>query len=112
MMSLLGVRLIAFSMMLLLPAVASAASYVVGNAQTASSLGRSLAGGANATRTISLIDSGTEFAEGWNTQLDFRLSEAYEGRGLRLQPTFDVFHIFNTSTCSARTRGTVRCGRM
>jgi hypothetical protein len=64
----------------------------------ASSLGRNLSGGGNATRTINLVDGGTEFAEGWNTQLDFRVSGRFRSRGMSVQPSFDVFNVFNVST--------------
>ena len=82
----------------LVPSIPLEASYVVGNAQVASSLGRNLSGGATANRTINLIDAGTEFAEGWNGQLDFRVSGSYEVNGLRLQPNIDLFNAFNAST--------------
>jgi hypothetical protein len=81
----------------MVPSIPLEASYVVGNAQVASSLGRNLSGGATANRTINLIDAGTEFAEGWNTQLDFRVSGSYNVGGMRLQPNLDLFNVFNAS---------------
>jgi hypothetical protein len=87
------------------PSIPLMASYVVANAQVAASLGRNLSGGANATRTLELIESGTEFAEGWNTQLDFRVSGSYNMNGMRLQPNIDLFNVFNASAVlGANTR--------
>ena len=82
----------------MVPSIPLEASHIVGNAQVASSLGRNLSGGATANRTINLIDKGTEFAEGWNTQLDFRVSGSYDVSGMRFQPSIDLFNAFNAST--------------
>ena len=88
----------ASSALQIVPSIPLEASYVVGNAQVAPSLGRPLSGGATANRTINLIDPGTEFAEGWNTQLDFRVSGSYVVGGMRFQPSIDLFNAFNAST--------------
>ena len=81
----------------MVPSIPLAASYVVANAQV-QQLGRPLSGGANTNRTIDLIENGKEFAEGWNTQVDVRVSGSYTVQGLRVQPNFDLFNIFNAST--------------
>ncbi len=81
----------------MVPSIPLLASYVATNAQV-QGLGRPLSGGANTNRTINLIDTGTEFAEGWNTQLDVRVSGSYNLQGMRVQPNFDLFNLLNAST--------------
>jgi hypothetical protein len=81
-----------------LPSVPLLANYVVGNAQVASSLGRNLSGGATATRTVPLIQNNNHFAEGWNHQVDFRVSRAFTiGSGVRVQPEMAVYNVFNAN---------------
>ena len=81
-----------------LPSIPLLADYVVGNAQVQPSLGRPLAGGATATRNIPLIMSNNEFAEGWNQQIDFRLSRTFSfGPVVRFQPQIAVFNLLNAN---------------
>jgi hypothetical protein len=82
-----------------LPSIPLLASYVVGNAQVASSLGRNLSGGATATRTINLLQNNDHFAEGWNQQLDVRLSRTFTlGNSLRFQPELAVYNLLNANS--------------
>jgi hypothetical protein len=81
-----------------LPSIPLLANYVVGNAQVASSLGRNLSGGATATRTIALVQNNNEFNEGWNHQVDFRVSRTFNfGSGVRFQPEMAVYNLFNAN---------------
>lgn len=73
------------------------ASYVVGNAQVAPSLGRNLAAGANATATVEVISPNSVFEEPRNTQLNLRLTRRFNVRGFRVEPQFDVFNIMNAN---------------
>ncbi len=56
---------------------------------------RNLSGGRNARRTIDLIESNTEFSEGWSQQLDIRLSSNVNVRGVRFVPNLAIFNLFN-----------------
>jgi hypothetical protein len=81
-----------------LPSIPLLADFVVGNAQVASSLGRNLSGGATATRTIPLIQTNNHFNEGWNTQVDIRLSRAFTfGPTIRFQPQIAVYNLLNAN---------------
>jgi Carboxypeptidase regulatory-like domain len=81
-----------------LPSIPLLSDYVVGNAQVQASLGRPLSGGATATRTIPLILNNNEFAEGWNGQIDFRVSRTFNlGSTIRFQPQVAVFNLLNAN---------------
>jgi hypothetical protein len=81
-----------------LPSIPLLADYVVGNAQVAGSLGRPLAGGATASRTIPLLLNNNHFDEGWNPQVDLRVSRTFTfGSNVRLQPQLAVFNVFNAN---------------
>jgi hypothetical protein len=81
-----------------LPSIPLLADYVVGNAQVAATLGRPLSGGATATRTIPLLQNNNHFNEGWNQQVDFRVSRTFTfGANLRVQPQVAVFNLFNAN---------------
>ena len=81
-----------------LPSIPLLADYVVGNAQVQASLGRPLSGGATATRTIPLILNNNEFNEGWNGQIDFRVSRTFNvGPTVRFQPQVAVFNLLNAN---------------
>jgi carboxypeptidase family protein len=81
------------------PSIPLLATYVAGNSDVIATLGRNLSGGATATRTIPLIAANTEFGEGWNLQLDIRLSRRFDlaSKRLRFEPTLDVFNVLNAS---------------
>ena len=82
-----------------LPSIPLLASYVVGNAQVVPSLGRSLSGGATATRTINLLQNNNHFSEGWNQQLDFRVSRTFTfGAGVRVQPEMAIYNLLNANS--------------
>ena len=82
-----------------LPSIPFTASYVATSAQIKSSLGRDLSAGATSTSTVDLIPNNTEFREGWNTQLDFRLSRNFEFRERwKFEPTLDLFNALNASS--------------
>jgi hypothetical protein len=81
-----------------LPSIPLLADYVVSNAQVAATLGRPLSGGATATRTIPLLLNNNHFNEGWNQQVDFRVSRTFTfGTNLRFQPQVAVFNLFNAN---------------
>ena len=80
-----------------LPSIPLLANYVVGNAQVAASLGRNLSGGATATRSIPLVQNNNEFAEGWNTQVDVRVSRRFNVAGVRVLPEIAVYNLFNAN---------------
>jgi hypothetical protein len=80
-----------------LPGPEITASYVATNAQIAPSLGRNLAAGAAGTATIDLIPFGTTYGDRLN-QVDFRLTKSVRLGRARLDPTVDVYNLFNSST--------------
>ena len=73
------------------------ASYVATNAEIAPSLGRNLAAGTGGTATIDLIPFGTMFADRLH-QVDFRLAKSVRMGRVRLDPSLDVYNLFNRST--------------
>ncbi len=85
------------------PGVATTASYVVRNAQVAATLGRPLSGGANASRTIELIEPNTFFADGRGTQIDFRVSRRFQVAGVRVEPQFNVYNLLNANDVLSMT---------
>ena len=85
-------------MLQVLPSIPLLADYVVGNAQVAATLGRPLSGGATATRSMPLLLNNNHFNEGWNQQLDFRVSRTFTiGSTVRFQPQIAVFNLFNAN---------------
>ena len=82
-----------------LPSIPFLSSYVATNAQIRSSLDRDLSAGATSTSTVDLIPNNTQFREGWNTQVDFRLSRNFQiGDRWKIQPTMDLFNALNASS--------------
>jgi hypothetical protein len=73
------------------------ATYVAPNAVIAPSLGRNLAAGAGGTATIDLIPFATVFGDRLN-QVDFRLAKSLTFGRMRLNPSLDVYNLFNAST--------------
>jgi hypothetical protein len=61
------------------------------------SIGRNFASGANGTATVPLIAPGTVYAEGWNRQVDFRVTRAFRANRLSVQPAFDLYNLLNAS---------------
>ena len=90
----------------ILPSVPFLASYVATSAQIKSSLGRDLSAGPTSTVALDLIPNNTEFREGWNTQVDFRLSRNFQiGERWKFEPTMDLFNALNASSVlSANSR--------
>jgi hypothetical protein len=72
------------------------ASYVATNAIIAPTLGRNLSAGAGGTATIDLIPSGTVYG-GRLHQVDFRLAKTVKLRRMRVDPSVDVYNLFNRS---------------
>lgn len=70
------------------------ASYAVGSAAIAPSLGRNLAAGPNATATVQLIAPGTVYGDRVD-QLDGRLSKNWQFGRTKLQGQFNVYNILN-----------------
>ena len=77
--------------------IPTTASLVANSAMVAGSLGRPLSGGANATRTIELIEPNVFYTEGRNTQVNLRLTRRFQVGGMRVEPQFDVFNVFNAN---------------
>ena len=78
------------------------ARYVASNAAMLPSLGRDLgscrgAAVCNGTTTVDLIEHNTIYREGRNTQANIRLARMFHLRGLRMEPQFDVFNLFNSN---------------
>jgi hypothetical protein len=72
------------------------ANYIATNASVASSLGRSLSGGA-ANLTATIIPPGTEYGERLN-QLDLRLGKQLRVNGTRALFSMDIYNLFNASS--------------
>jgi hypothetical protein len=70
------------------------ASYAVPSSQIAASLGRNLSAGANSTATVQLVAPGTMYGDRLN-QFDVRLAKRMQVSGLRIQPQFNVYNLFN-----------------
>jgi hypothetical protein len=73
------------------------ATYVAPNAVIAPSLGRNLSSGAGGTATIDLIPFGSVFGDRLN-QVDFRLAKTLRFGRVRLDPSLDLYNLFNAST--------------
>jgi hypothetical protein len=72
------------------------ANWAVPNALIVPGLGRNLAAGATATKTISLIEPGTVYGENLN-QLDLRLSKGLRMNRYRLRVDADLYNVFNSN---------------
>jgi hypothetical protein len=83
--------------------IPTTASYVVNNAIALLSLGRSLSGGGNATRTVDLIRPNSWYPEGRGNQVDFRLSRRFEVNHVRVEPQFNIFNLTNANDVVALT---------
>jgi outer membrane receptor protein involved in Fe transport len=80
-----------------LPGIDISADQVLTNAVIAPSLGRDLAAGARATRTVQLIEP-FAMREDRRRQLDVRLSRAFRVAGARVLGTFEVFNALNANS--------------
>ena len=74
------------------------ASFVSTNAQVTPSLGRPLAGGANATATVELIAPNSVFLEDRINQVNISLSKSFRFGKTRINPTLDFHNAFNANT--------------
>jgi hypothetical protein len=86
----------------MLPSIPESANFVASNASIAPSLGRPLSGcpatgNCTATVTIPLLTPNTYYNEGWNRQLDFRVSRTFRFGSIRILPSVDVYNLFNAS---------------
>jgi hypothetical protein len=79
-----------------LPGVPVSASYVATNAQVAPSLGRNLSGNATQVVIANVVPPGTLYEDRFS-QLDVRLSKTFRIGPTRLQASFDLFNILNSS---------------
>jgi Carboxypeptidase regulatory-like domain len=77
------------------------ASWVVPNDQIRGSLGRNLAAGANATKTVELIAPGTMFGDRIS-QVDVRLGKTVRVRRLSIQGNLDLYNLLNSSAVLAQ----------
>ena len=66
------------------------------NSVIAPGLGRNLAAGATATKTIQLVEPGTAY-EGWLSQVDLRLSKSVRLGRFRLRGDMNLYNAFNSS---------------
>ena len=82
------------------PGPAITASWAAPNSVIAPALGRSLSAGINATKTIMLIEPGTEYAEN-HTQLDMRLSRRFSLGRVRIRGDAALYNVFNTDWVSS-----------
>ena len=81
----------------MLPSIGQLANFTVTSALLRESIGRNFASGANGTATVPLIAAGTAYAEGWNRQVDFRVTRAFKVDRVSFQPAFDLYNLFNAS---------------
>jgi hypothetical protein len=81
----------------MLPSIQQLANFSASSAIVRPSLNRNLSSGANGAVTIPLIAPGTVYAEGWNRQLDVRVTRAFKLDRLSVQPTLDFYNVFNAS---------------
>ena len=82
------------------PGPAITASWAAPNSVIAPALGRSLSAGINATKTIMLIEPGTEYGEN-HTQLDMRLSRRFSLGRVRIRGDAALYNVFNTDWVSS-----------
>jgi hypothetical protein len=86
-----------------LPGIPDIGNYVATNGQVAPSLGRNLSacGAAitcTATNTVNNLFVPNSILEGRLNQVDARLSKSFHVGHGRIQPTFDLYNVFNAST--------------
>jgi hypothetical protein len=81
----------------MLPSIPELATYTATSAQIAPSLGRPLSAGPTATASIPLILPNSVYNEGWNRQLDFRVSRTFKFGRMSVLPALDVYNLFNAS---------------
>jgi hypothetical protein len=86
-----------------LPSIPFTASYVASSAQIQPSLGRPLSSGATSNVTVELIPANSEFREGLNPQVDLRIGRKFMVGSLRVQPSLDLFNVFNTNSALSTT---------
>jgi hypothetical protein len=72
------------------------ANWAVPNSIIAPVLGRNLAAGATATKTVQLIEPGTEYGEHLN-QFDFRVSKRVGFGRYRVRVDADLYNVFNSN---------------
>jgi hypothetical protein len=72
------------------------ANWAVPNSIIAPALGRNLAAGGTATKTVSLVEPGTRNGEHLN-QLDLRASKRFQLEGVRLRLDADLYNVFNSN---------------
>jgi hypothetical protein len=80
-----------------LPGLATLASRSYSTAEVQSSLGRPLAGGARTVTISNLIVPNTEYGERL-TQLDVRLTRAFQFGRARVRAMVDLYNLFNGNT--------------
>ena len=83
--------------------IPTTASFVYGNPVAAASLNRNLSGGANATRTVELIQPQSFYTERRGNQIDFRVSRRFTLAGARIEPQFNVYNLTNANDVLAMT---------
>ena len=81
----------------MLPSIQQLANFSASSAIIRPSLNRNLSSGANGAVTIPLIEPGTVYGEGWNRQLDVRMTRLFKLDRLSVQPTLDFYNVFNAS---------------
>ena len=86
-----------------LPSIPFTASYVASSAQIQPSLGRPLSSGATSNVTVELIPANSEFREGLNPQVDLRIGRKFMVGSLKVQPSLDLFNVFNTNSVLSTT---------
>jgi hypothetical protein len=72
------------------------ANLTVPNSAIAPSLGRNLSAGVSATVTTPIVPAGTLYGDRLY-QVDFRISKAIVRQGMRIQPSFDLYNLFNNN---------------
>jgi hypothetical protein len=82
------------------PGPAITASWAAPNSVIAPPLGRSLAAGISATKTIMLIEPGTVYGEN-HTQLDLRMSRRFTVGRFRIRGDAALYNVFNTDWVSS-----------
>jgi hypothetical protein len=78
----------------------STTSYVATNAEVASSLGRNLAAGANATVTLPMMAPGSLYGDRLR-RVDLRLGKRFTVGKTRIAPSVDIFNLLNANGVSA-----------
>ena len=76
---------------------ATTATFVAGNAQVTPSLGRPLAGGANATASVELIAPNSLYREDRISQLNLSVTRTFRAGRMRVQPNLDLHNALNAN---------------